>query len=648
MTAVPNVSRERLRVSFTGDGALALAILFIVAILVVPLPALVLDVLLAANVALSIVALLATLYVSNAPRMSAFPTLLLVAALARVSLAVAATRLILLHADAGSVVRSFGDFVVHGNYAVGVVIFVIITIVEFVVVARGGERVAEVAARFMLDALPGKQMAIDAEARAGTIDPDEARRRRSVLERESHFFGAMDGATKFVKGDVAASALIAVVNVVGGFAVGVGQRGMDWEPALRKYVLLTIGAGLIIQIPALLLATSAGILVTRVASESGATLGADLENQLLGNRRTLGLTAGFLLVLAVVPGLPALPFALTAGVLFVLGWRRAADRRAGDSGVAEDDERGTGLARYAPIAVPWSLDLASDIAPPFGRRSADRAAFAERLRTRVFSARGVLLPAGRVAIDASLPDRHAVLSIREVPACVVTLPPELPESEATEHVEDDVVPLLIDRAADFLGIAETKFLVDELEKRSPATVRHVIPKSIDLPVLADVLRRLVDEGLSVKDLKGILEAIVRSPSGDRDAAALAERVRADMRRSITFELTGGNPKLRAFVLDSRIEEAVRGSITPSSSGAYVSLSPAAIRDIAAGVEGTLAADKDDAAPVLLVPTDIRRFVREILETDFPRLRVIAHDELLPEIGVESRGTVRIGADDQRD
>jgi type III secretion protein V len=644
MTALSGVSRERPRFSFRGDGALAFSILAIVAILVVPLPALVLDVLLAANLALSIVALLATLYVSKAARMSAFPTLLLVAALARVSLAVAATRLILLHADAGSVVRSFGEFVVHGNYVVGVVIFVIITIVEFVVVARGGERVAEVAARFTLDALPGKQMAIDAEARAGTIDPDEARRRRTALEGESHFFGAMDGATKFIKGDVAASALIAVINVVGGFAVGIGQRGMDWEPALRKYVLLTIGAGLVIQIPALILATSAGILVTRVASEDGATLGVDLENQLLGNKRTLGMTAWFLLALAVVPGLPALPFALTAGVLFLLVWRRAADRRAGDSSTVEDDDAGNGSARFAPVAVPWSLDLATDIAAPFGRRSADRAAFAERLRARVFSARGVLLPAGRIAVDASLPDRHAVLAIREVPAHVVTLRPELPETESTEFVEDEVIPLLIDRAADFLGIAETKFLVDELEKRSPATVRHIVPKAIDLPTLAEVLRRLVDEGLSVKDLKGILEAIVRSPSGERDAATLAERVRVDMRRSITFELTGGNPKLRVFVLDSHIEEAVRGSISRGSSGSYVSLSPAALRDMNEAVERTLGADKDGGTPVLLVPSDIRRFVREILETDFPRLRVIAHDELLPEIGIESRGTVTLPND----
>jgi type III secretion protein V len=262
----------------------------------------------------------------------------------------------------------------------------------------------------------------------------------------------------------------------------------------------------------------------------------------------------------------------------------------------------------------------------------------------VFSARGVLLPAGRVALDASLPDRHAVLAIHEVPALVITLPADVPEGEATEFVEDKAAPLLIERAADFLGIAETKYLVDELEKRSPATVRHVVPKAIDLPTLADVLRRLVDEGLSVKDLKGILEAIVRSPSGERDAATLSERVRVEMKRSITFELTGGNGKLRAFVLDSQIEEAVRGSITRNSSGTYAALSAAAIRDITAGVERTLGADKDGTA-VLLVPTDIRRYVREILATDFPRLRVIAHDELLPEIGIESRGTVTLPKDD---
>src|SRR5262249_12118678 len=214
-----------------------------------------------------------------------------------------ATRLILVQANAGSVIRSFGEFVVHGNYVVGAVIFLIITIVEFVVVAKGSERVAEVAARFTLDALPGKQMAIDAEARSGTIDPDEARRRRAELERDSHFFGAMDGATKFVKGDVVASAVIALVNIAGGLAVGVTQRGLEWEPALRKYALLTIGAGLVVQIPALLLATAAGILVTRVATEEGATLGEELGAQFLGNRHALELAAWFLLGLAIIPGL---------------------------------------------------------------------------------------------------------------------------------------------------------------------------------------------------------------------------------------------------------------------------------------------------------------------------------------------------------
>jgi type III secretion protein V len=624
---------------------LAAALLSIVAILVVPLPALVLDILLAANLAFSVVALLATLYVAHATRISSFPTVLLVAALARVSLSVAATRLILVHANAGGVVRSFGEFVVQGSYVVGFVVLVIVTIVQFVVVAKGGERVAEVAARFALDALPGKQMAIDADARSGLIDPDEARRRRTALERESHFFGAMDGATKFVKGDVVASAVIAVVNIAGGFAIGIGQRGMDWEPALRKYALLTIGAGLVVQIPALVLATAAGILVTRVASEQGATLGADLEAQFLGNRRALGIAGWFFLALAVIPGLPALPFALVAAILLVLARRRATERRSDDlsSAAVREDDAGP----FSPLAVPWSLELSADIAGALGRRSDDRVAIAERLRTRVFSARGVPLPAGRVAVDDSLPDRHAVLSIHEVPAHVVVVPEDLSGAEPAEFVEDRLVPLLIDRAADFLGIAETKVLVDELEKRSPATVRHVVPKAIDLPVLADVLRRLVEEGLSVKDLKGILEAVIRAPSGERDAASLAERVRVEMRRSITFDLTSGNEKLRAYVLDSHIEEAVRSSITRGSAASFVSLSPAAVRDIVSAVDRTLGdAEKETPAPVLLVPSDIRRYVREMLETDLPRVRVIAHDELLPEIGIESRGTVVIGKDEK--
>ncbi|HEX7671545.1 MAG TPA: flagellar biosynthesis protein FlhA [Polyangiaceae bacterium] len=309
-----------------ADAALAVLVVGVVGLMVVPLPTWLLDVLLASNLAISAAILLVTLYVGSALEIATFPTLLLITTLIRISLNVSSTRLILLHGDAGEVIRAFGSFVVSGNFVVGGVVYLILTIVQFVVVAKGSERVAEVGARFTLDALPGKQLAIDAELRSGSLDIAGARTRRRQLERESHFYGAMDGAVKFVKGDVVASVLIAVVNIVGGVAIGVGQRGLTLGAALERYGLLTIGDGLVCQIPALLLSVAAGILVTRVASEEpGTALGAELSLQLFGVPRALGIAALLVLGLAVVPGLPAVPF-LVIGV--VLGVAARAGHRA--------------------------------------------------------------------------------------------------------------------------------------------------------------------------------------------------------------------------------------------------------------------------------------------------------------------------------
>ncbi|HWO08491.1 MAG TPA: flagellar biosynthesis protein FlhA, partial [Polyangiaceae bacterium] len=302
--------------SISADVVLAVLVVGVVALLVVPLPTWLLDLLLASNLAASVSILLVSLYVGEALKISAFPTLLLITTLIRLGLNVSSTRLILLEGDAGRVIEAFGQFVVSGNYVVGAVVFVILALIQFIVVAKGSERVAEVGARFTLDALPGRQLSIDAELRAGSIDAAEAHEQRKLLTRESQFYGAMDGAMKFVKGDVIASFVIALVNIVAGLAIGVGQRGMDFATALRRYGLLTIGDGLVSQIPSLVLATAAGILVTRVASEDGDTaLGEDLSRQLLSEPRALRVSGCFVLGLAVVPGLPALPFLLIGALL---------------------------------------------------------------------------------------------------------------------------------------------------------------------------------------------------------------------------------------------------------------------------------------------------------------------------------------------
>ncbi|MES1164851.1 MAG: flagellar biosynthesis protein FlhA, partial [Verrucomicrobiota bacterium] len=306
----------------TADLALAGLVVAIVGMMIVPLPAPVLDLLICVNIAAAVTLLLVAIYVSDALKIATFPTLLLLTTLFRLALEVSATRLILLRGDGGAVIRAFGNFVVAGNLVVGAVIFLILTMIQFIVIAKGSERVAEVAARFTLDAMPGKQMSIDAELRAGHIDHAEARRRRAALARESQLFGSMDGAMKFVKGDAVAGIVVLAVNIVGGLVIGVFQRGLDLSVAARTYTVLTIGEGLVAQIPALVISTAAGIIVTRVASEDeGSHLGKDIGMQILAHPRALGIGAGLLAILAVVPGMPAPPFLVLAALLGAIAWK---------------------------------------------------------------------------------------------------------------------------------------------------------------------------------------------------------------------------------------------------------------------------------------------------------------------------------------
>jgi type III secretion protein V len=611
-----------------ADGALAVLVIGIVALMIVPLPTWLLDVLLASNLALSVAILLVTLYVGRALELASFPTLLLIMTLVRVALNVSSTRLILLHANAGEVIRAFGSFVVSGNFVVGAVVFLIITVIQFVVVAKGSERVAEVAARFMLDALPGKQMAIDAELRAGALDRESAVVRRERLDRESHFYGAMDGAAKFVKGDVVATLLIAIINIVGGVAIGVGQHGLDLTSALRRYGLLTIGDGLVTQIPALLLATAAGILVTRVSGEEDdVALGAELSSQLLGVPRALGAAGVVVSLLAVVPGLPAAPLLVTGVALFAASRLGPRPNRLGSREPSRAERVRLDEGAFVPAVIPWSMDVSRDLSAVLRGDPPD---LAQRLRERVFTELGVVVPPCRTSIDDTLPDSTAVLSIREVPAAIVEASGA--GGDPTSTVEERARALLLERAGDFLGIAEAKALLDRLEAVSPATVRQVVPKSIDVATLSEVLRLLVSEGVSIRDLRAVLEALARAPAGDRDAPALAEHVRTELRRAITWELTAGRGSIDAVMLDASIEDALRAAVTKTSAGSFLTLSPAAASDIVKAVEAALASVKPpiDGEPVFLTRPDIRRFVRQILEPARPRARVVAYSELLPE------------------
>jgi type III secretion protein V len=625
-----------------ADAVLAVLVISIVAMMIVPLPTWLLDILLATNLSLSVAILLVVLYVPDALAIATFPTVLLLTTLFRLALNVSSTRLILLQADAGEVIRAFGFFVVRGNYVVGGVVFLVLTIIQFIVIAKGSERVAEVGARFVLDAMPGKQMAIDAELRSGTIDGNEARRRRRSLSRESQFYGSMDGAMKFVKGDVIASLVITIVNILGGLAIGVAQHGMPAVDALKRYGLLTIGDGLVTQIPALILSTGAGVLVTRVASEEPDTpLGEELSRQVFGVPKALRVAGLFVILLGLVPGLPTVPFLVIGVAFFFIARARAGQLEKDDKRVATEPAPQRDGARrgpsFVPMVVPWSVEVSADLEPALDDSDAGEPGIRSRvlaLREELFAELGVPLPPPRVRVATSLPARHFVLSLHEVPARAIALDATVTDALIAERVAHETAALLRSRAADFLGLAETQRLLDELEQFAPATVRNVVPKPVSLMLLADVLRRLIEERVSIRDLRAILEALSSVASAEKDPLQLSEFVRAQLRRAITFKLTRGAPNLDVYLLDPMIEDTVRRAITRTPNGAFLTLPPAAARDVITAIRRSLMSDGVLAsAPVILTQPDIRRFVKKLIEPEVGDVSVVSFAELLPEVSL---------------
>lgn len=634
----PPLSRDRL---LGADAALAALVVVAVGLMIVPLPTWVLDVLISANLSAAVVVLLVVLYVPDAIGIATFPTLLLLTTLFRLALNVASTRLILIQANAGRVIKAFGSFVVHGNYVVGAVVFVVLTTIQFIVIAKGSERVAEVGARFALDAMPGRQMAIDAELRAGTLDGHEARVRRRALQRESQFYGAMDGAMKFVKGDVIASIVIVVVNLFGGLAIGVVMRGMAIEAALRRYGLLTIGDGLVTQIPALVLSTAAGVLVTRVASEEADTpLGEELARQLLGVPKALQVAGVFVLMLAAVPGLPPVPFLLLGVTLFFVGRGRARAQAIEQSYRASEpprDPRARGRGNepsFVPRVVPWSIEIGDGLASMIEREVHGLRPVAVEVRERIFEDLGVPLPAPRIGIRQALKGREVLVSLHEVPAAAIVVASGATDEQAASWIRDRVLDLIRPRAADFLGLAEVQRLLDELEPFAQPAVRHVVPKPMSLVLLTDVLRRLVRERVSVRDLAGILEGLSTVAPTEKDAVRLAEHARMHLRRAITFRLTGGMASLDVVLLDPILEDTVRHGITRTAAGASLALPPHTSRDVQASIRRAIAASVPaDRPAVILTQPDIRHFVWTLLEVDTPDVRVVSSAELLPEVTI---------------
>lgn len=659
----------------SSDVVLAVGMAAVLGALLIPLPPWLLDLGLAINLAAAVALLVAALYAQDALKVTAFPTLLLFTTLFRLALNVSSTRLALAEGHAGEVIQAFGEFVVRGDYVVGAVLFAILTLVQFLVVAKGAERVAEVSARFTLDAMPGKQMSIDADLRAGAIDQAQARQRRRNLERESQMFGAMDGAMKFVKGDVIAGLVIVAVNLLGGTAIGTLQQGMSLSESASTFALIAIGDGLVSQIPSLCIAVAAGLVVTRVASEKEEdSLGSEIGAQFFGQARALWVVAGLSGVLGLMPGMPLLTFlglgAALGGLAYALGhWKETEKTQEPVQGEGEAAQ----ASAVAPVGVsPLTVDLAPDLTSLAEEQGG---AFVHQmlnqLRDEIFYELGVRVPGIRVRTHvAYLPAGGYSILVDEVPAgagqvmpgalYVLSPPDELsfldlqlepavepatgrpisrvaeagrsrlelaqvPMRRPTELIVDHFRRILRTRAASLLGVQEVQGLLEGLEAQAPVLVKEALQK-VPLPLLTEVLRKLIQEQVSIRNMRVILEALV-SPTAKGDATALAERCRQALHRYLSHKFAPSGP-LYAYLVDPEVEEALRGTGPRGSTPA-----PERVAEILEGVRRIAT----EGRAVLLTAPDVRRALRRLIEGAFPEVAVLTYGELDMELQIRPLG-----------
>ena len=615
-------------------------------LMVLRMPTPVIDVLVGVNIVCGVTLLLIALDVSHPVAFNSFPSVLLISTLFRLSLSVATTRLILLEAHAGNIIDAFGNFVAGGNLVVGIVVFIIITIVQFIVIAKGAERVAEVAARFTLDAMPGKQMSIDSDLRSGLIDKDEAKRRATLLERESQLNGALDGAMKFVKGDAIASIIIVIVNLLGGLAIGVLQRGLGAGDAMQLYSILTIGEGMVAQIPALLSAMAAGLIVTRSAGESKGGLGETIGRQIAAHPRALLMTGVISVLMALVPGFPTLVFLGIAAVAFVLHhYAKSAERRRDDARAAGGASTTTEFERPAASAQPKARSGVAQalVVELAGTEESLDIATLERTLGATASATaaslGIRFPAPScVAVSRSGAPAWRVL-VFDVPVATAAARAALDTTALERELE-----LALTRNADqFVGVQEVSNLLDGAAEQYPALVKEVV-RQVPVQKIAEVLRGLVREGIPLRNLRDVLEALAEWGGREKDSGALAEFVRIHLKRYMTSRYADASHRIETLVVDGATEDAVRKSLTDTPVGMVLTLSQERVAALRASLRAELDRLAIKEAPALVITAaDVRRHIRKILEPVHGSLSVISYQELLPDVEIRPLGTVRLNA-----
>jgi type III secretion protein V len=688
-------------ISRRPDVALALGVSFVIALLIVPLPSPVLDVLIAANLCFSVIVLVIAVMAKRALDVSTFPALLLLTTLFRLGLNVSTTRGILAHGHAGELVQAFGEVVVQGDVVVGVVIFLVITLVQLLVVAKGAERVAEVGARFTLDAMPGKQMSIDAALRAGSFSEEEAQKKRDELNRQSQLFGNMDGAMKFVKGDAVAGLIITAINLFAGMALGVLRFDLSAADALDTYSILSVGDALVAQISSLFVTIAAGILVTRVDSDDKkANLGTDFKTEVLGSPKVLYVAASLMMFLALAPGIPFLPFAGMAGGVLLIARVRAninslpapVSLEKKLSTVQEKKAKGEDTPGVAPITLEIGATLSRALG--FTHDGGEQndvelvRVLIPQLRQALYAETGVAFPGVRTRTFVGQVARDGlVVSIKDVPVyearlstsklMALTTPQRLRrlgvEADAATHpINQEHVALIAeadkktveasgvqvwslsglvalhlgavlrDEAKTFVGVHEISQLIQRLEKLYPELIREVVPKMVTVAQLADIAKRMVDEGVSIRDFKSIVEAIAENGAMETENVGLAEVVRAGLCRQIVHRYAGLTNRLPVLLLDPIIEDTIESGIQRTLRGSVLTLDPeitrAIIRSIAGALEPVV---RKGTYPVILTSSKVRRLVRKIIETDLPEVAVLSFDELPPRLMVQPMGRAAI-------
>lgn len=676
------------------DIIFALMVVGIIVMFIIPLPTMLLDMLLAANITFSMVVILVSIYTTEPLDLSVFPSLLLFATLFRLGLNVSTTRLILGQGYAGEIILSFGDFVVGGNYVVGLIIFLILVIIQFVVITKGAERVAEVAARFTLDAMPGKQMSIDADLNAGIIDEHEAKREREKIRQEADFYGAMDGASKFVKGDAIAGIIITFINIIAGLVIGMLQQNMGFGQAAETYILLTVGDGLVSQIPALLISTATGMVVTRAASDNN--MGNEMTEQLLKQPKALFIAAGVLMILGFVPGLPTVPFLVLAVFIATMGYliirtaeverpkQKTRDKKPELSPEEKQEMKEQEikqLIKVDKLEIEVGYNLISLVLPEQGGDFLDRVA---NIRKQIAMDLGIILPPVRIVDNLQLQpntykiklqgveiseyqlfaDKYLAMDPGDTFEDIEGIDTEEPafgtpaiwiEAEQRERAEmanytvvdpgsvmaTHLTEIIKSHAYELLGREEVKKLIDNVKEENEAVVDELMPDLMNLGEIQKILQNLLWENIPIKNLVLILETLADHAARTKDQTILTEYVRQGLSRQISNQFTDQENNLNVFTIDPQKEEKLANSLEQSDQGNYLSLQPAEaqnlINNIVQQAKQLLEQGKE---PILLTSPMIRRPIKEMVHRTFADLTVLSFNELESDVDLQVQGVVK--------